>query len=100
MDLTVCICTHSRPQNVRDCLDGLGRQTAPRLSYSLLLVDGGSDPHAAAALRALAAEHDARMIRLNHSGISTARNADAWAARMHYIAYIDDNAVPAPDWVH
>lgn len=99
MDLTVCICTHDRPRYVRDCLDGLRRQTAPRERFSILLVDSASPPPAAAELDTLAQQHDARLIRLERAGVSLARNAGAWAARTPYIAYIDDDAIPGPDWV-
>ena len=99
MDLTVCICTHNRPRYVRDCLQGLRQQTVSRAMFSLLIVDSGSTRGAAAELRALAAEHDARLIRLDQPGVSIARNAGAWAARTRFIAYIDDDAIPAPDWV-
>jgi glycosyltransferase involved in cell wall biosynthesis len=99
MDLTVCICTHDRPRYVRDCLDGLRRQTAPRDRFTILVVDSGSCPAAAAELDGLATANDARLIRLDHPGVSLARNAGAWAARTPFIAYIDDDAIPANDWV-
>lgn len=99
MDLTVCICTHNRPHYVRDCLDGLGRQTVARDRIGILVVDSGSSPAAAAELEALAAENDVRLIRVDEPGVSLARNAGAWAARTQFIAYIDDDAIPAPDWV-
>jgi glycosyltransferase involved in cell wall biosynthesis len=99
MDLTVCICTHDRPRYVRDCLDGLRRQTVPRDRFTVLLVDSASSPVAAAELAGLAIEQDVRLIRLDQLGVSLARNAGAWAARTQFIAYIDDDAIPAPDWV-
>jgi glycosyltransferase involved in cell wall biosynthesis len=99
MDLTVCICTHNRPHYVGDCLDGLRRQTVARDRIGILVVDSGSSPAAAAELKALAAENGARLIRLEEPGVSFARNAGAWAARTPFIAYIDDDAIPAPDWV-
>jgi glycosyltransferase involved in cell wall biosynthesis len=99
MDLTVCICTHDRPRYVRDCLDGLRGQTATRDRFTILLVDSASSPAEATELAALATEHDARLIRLDQLGISLARNAGAWAARTRFIAYIDDDAIPAADWV-
>jgi glucosyl-dolichyl phosphate glucuronosyltransferase len=99
MDLTVCICTRDRPRYVRDCLDGLRSQTVSRDSFTILLVDSASSPAAAVELADLAAEHDARLIRLEQMGISLARNAGAWATRTQFIAYIDDDAIPAPDWV-
>lgn len=99
MDLTVCICTHERPRYLRDCLDGLRRQTAARDRFSVLVVDSGSSAGAATELGQLASEHEARLIRLDHAGVSMARNAGAWAARTPFIAYIDDDAIPATDWV-
>jgi glycosyltransferase involved in cell wall biosynthesis len=81
MDLTVCICTHDRPRYVRDCLEGLGRQTVARDRFTVLLVDSASPSNAAGELVALAARHDARLIRLDRPGVSLARNAGAWAAR-------------------
>ncbi|OYV35229.1 MAG: hypothetical protein B7Z80_18955, partial [Rhodospirillales bacterium 20-64-7] len=99
MELTVCICTHDRPRYVRDCLDGLGRQTVPRDQFSILIVDSASPPAAAGQIAALAEQHGARLIRLDQPGVSLARNAGAWAARTRYIAYIDDDALPATDWI-
>jgi glucosyl-dolichyl phosphate glucuronosyltransferase len=99
MDLTVCICTHDRPRYVRDCLDGLRRQTVLRDRFTILVVDSASSANEAAELADLAAEHGARLIRLEEIGVSLARNAGAWAARTPFIAYIDDDAIPAADWV-
>lgn len=97
MDLTVCICTHDRPRYLRDCLDGLARQTTGRDAFALMIVDSASA--CAAQVAELAALHGARLIRLEQPGVSMARNAGAWASRTRFIAYIDDDAVPAADWV-
>jgi glycosyltransferase involved in cell wall biosynthesis len=99
MELTVCICTHNRPHYVRDCLTGLRGQTVPADQYSVLVVDSASGTAAAAELRDLASAFGARIIRVEQPGVSAARNAGAWGARARYIAYIDDDAIPAPDWV-
>jgi glycosyltransferase involved in cell wall biosynthesis len=99
MDLTVCICTHDRPRYLRDCLDGLRRQSVPRDRFTVLVVDSASSPGAATELARLAADFDARLIRLEQTGISLARNAGAWATRTQFIAYIDDDAIPAADWL-
>ncbi len=100
MDLTVCVCTHDRPDYVRDCLAGLRRQTAGQDRFAVLIVDSGSPPLARAQLRALAETYaGARLIRVDAPGVSAARNAGASACVTGYIAYIDDDAVPAEDWV-
>jgi glucosyl-dolichyl phosphate glucuronosyltransferase len=99
MHITVCICTRNRAAYVQDCLSGLQRQTAGG-GFDILVVDSASDTDNAAQLsRITAAIPYARLLRLEQPGISVARNAGAKAARGEYIAYIDDDAVPAANWV-
>lgn len=97
MEITVCICTHDRPAYVRDCLDGLARQTTDL--FEVLVVDSASSGDVPARLADLASAYGARLIRVDRPGVSAARNAGARAARAPVIAYIDDDAIPAPDWV-
>ncbi len=100
MDLTVCICTHDRPRYVRDCLRGLRRQTVAEDRFATLIVDSGSPEPARSELRDLTRQHPgARLIRVDEPGVSVARNVGADAATTDYIAYIDDDAIPAEDWV-
>jgi glycosyltransferase involved in cell wall biosynthesis len=100
MELTVCICTHNRPHYLHDCLAGLARQTAGEDAFAVLVVDSGSTGDAPAELASLvAATPNASLIRVDQTGVSLARNAGAWACHTPYIAYIDDDAIPADDWV-
>jgi glycosyltransferase involved in cell wall biosynthesis len=100
MDLTVCVCTHNRPGYLRDCLAGLRRQTAAPDRFSTVIVDSFSPEPARAELAALARDHPCTsLIRVDEPGVSAARNAGAAASTTEYIAYIDDDAIPAEDWV-
>ena len=100
MNLTVCVCTHNRPRYVRDCLAGLRRQTVADDRFNVLIVDSGSPEPARNELADLARLHSgARLIRVDEPGVSAARNAGAAAATTDYIAYIDDDAIPAENWV-
>jgi glycosyltransferase involved in cell wall biosynthesis len=99
MDLTVCICTQDRPRYVRDCLDGLRRQSVPRDRFAIIVVDSASCAESTTDIAALAAQHEARLIRIDQPGVSAARNAGAWATHTPYIAYIDDDAIAASGWV-
>ena len=97
--LTICICTHDRPEDVRACLAGLAAQSVPTGGLDILVIDSGSPPASATALAVLVVSHPgARLIRLDAPGLSAARNAGAAAAAAPWIAYLDDDAVPAPDW--
>ena len=100
MGITVCICTHDRPGYLRDCLDGLRRQTVGPDQFDILVVDSASTGDVPAQLARMVAEIDnAGLLRMDQPGISIARNAGACAAEGGYVAYIDDDAIPAPDWI-
>jgi glycosyltransferase involved in cell wall biosynthesis len=100
MEITVCICTHDRPGYLGDCLDGLRRQTVGAGEFDILVVDSASTGDAPGQIVRLVADvANARLLRVDTAGISLARNAGAEAARGSYIAYVDDDAIPAPDWI-
>lgn len=94
--LTVAICTHNRAAALALCLAALG---PPRPTVDVLVVDSGSGSEQAAAIAAAATAHGAEHIRLAAMGVSAARNAALAAARGRWIAYLDDDAVPADNWV-
>jgi glycosyltransferase involved in cell wall biosynthesis len=98
--VTVCICTHNRPGYVADCLAGLARQTVGPDAYEILVVDSGSGGDVPAKLAVLTGQFsNARLIRVDLPGVSLARNAGALAALGDYVAYIDDDAIPAENWI-
>lgn len=94
--LSVIVCTHARPSYLAACLAGLTRQQGPRIE--LLVVDSAS-PHAARLeIARLAAGAGARLIRSTAPGLSLARNLGLAAANAPWTAWLDDDAVPEPDW--
>lgn len=64
----------------------------------LVVVDSASPPDAAARIAELAGNAGARLIRSEAAGLSRARNLGLEAARAPWTAWIDDDAVPEPDW--
>jgi glycosyltransferase involved in cell wall biosynthesis len=98
--VTVCLCTRDSPGYARLCLDSLRSQTVGPGGFDIVVVDSASRDDAAAELRRLvAATPNARLLRLERPGLSLARNAGARAATGDYVAFIDDAAAAAPDWV-
>lgn len=98
--IMVCICTHNRPDYLRDCLDGLRAQTIGLGGFDILVVDSASAPAPAARIAALVAGvANARLLRVDRLGLSLARNVAARAVGAGYIAYLDDDAIPSPDWI-
>jgi glycosyltransferase involved in cell wall biosynthesis len=98
--LSVCVCTHNRPDYLAGCLEALRGQTASAELFEVLVVDSASAAGPAAVTARLAAAiPNARLLRVDRPGLSVARNVGADAARGEYICYIDDDAVAAPDLV-
>ncbi len=100
--LTVVVCTHARPHYLATCLAALAANSRADKSageWSVIVVDSASPAAAAAENAVLAAAHGAQLLRMDEPGLSIARNAGLDAARTPWIAYIDDDAAVAPDWV-
>jgi GT2 family glycosyltransferase len=95
VSVVVSAYTEKRWQNLTDCLGSLARQTAPPLEVvvvvdhnpELLARVGGAFPDVVAL-----ANQQAR-------GLSGCRNTGWEAAHAEVVAYLDDDAVAAPDWL-
>ena len=96
LPLSVVLCTHARPDYLAVCLAALqGQQEG---SAEILVVDSASPPEPAERIAALAARFGARLVRTDRPGLSLARNLGLAAAVGAWVAYLDDDAIPAPDW--
>jgi glycosyltransferase involved in cell wall biosynthesis len=97
--LTVVICTHNRAEHLQRCVESLLHQTADSSVFEILIVDNASrDETASVAARYSAAHANVRDIHESVTGLSHARNAGIRAAESQWIAYVDDDAIPHPDW--
>lgn len=94
---TIAICTHDRSEDIRQCLAAIALQ-AQAVGFPILVVDSGSSPGHAAALRAITTEFDALLVRCDEPGISLARNTAAAHAQGQWVVYIDDDIRALPDW--
>ncbi|HET6378680.1 MAG TPA: glycosyltransferase [Methylocella sp.] len=95
--LTAAICTHDRPGDAADCLAALCAQDLADIE--VVVVDSASRPAAREELlQTVSRRAGVRLIRLEGPGLAAARNAALKAARSPWIAYLDDDAIPAPDW--
>ncbi len=98
--VSVIVCSHDRPHYVRACVASLVQQSVGGEGFEIILVDSGSPAPVAAEMKRLAdSTANMRLIRLDNSGVSLARNEGARAATGDYVAYIDDDAMAASDWI-
>ena len=93
-ECSVVVCTRDRARRVAACLDVLARLEHP--SYEVVVVDNtAGDPAVERAARA----SGARYVVEPRGGLSRARNTGARAAVGAIVAFTDDDATPAPDWL-
>lgn len=96
--LSVVVCTHNRAGILGRCLDSLLAQTLPPGRFEILVVDNASRDDTRSVVR-----HGRRAARVRYLfeprlGLSRARNTGWREARAPLVAYLDDDAVAAPDW--
>lgn len=93
--ITVVICTRNRGEKLARTLGGLARQSDDDIE--LLVVDQSDGVNV--DLEAMAAENERlAVIRDAGRGVSRSRNIGWRSSATEWVAYIDDDCVPDPDW--
>lgn len=97
---TVAVCTRNRSRALLDALQGVIALAAP-FDWELLVVDNASTDDTLALARAFAAGHPERVrVAVEPTlGLSAARNLAVRLARGAWLAFLDDDAVPAAGWL-
>jgi len=101
MHVTVCICTYKRPHLLRRLLHDLQRQhTEDLFTYSVVVVDNDIHRSATAVVAEAARASNAIVYCVEPvQNIARARNKAVENAEGDYIAFIDDDEYPSPDWL-
>jgi glycosyltransferase involved in cell wall biosynthesis len=100
--VTVAVSTHNRAALLPRLVEALERQTLPRDSFELIVVDDGSTDDTPQVLEQLATSSgvDVRFIRLTeNAGQAGGRNVAWRAARGSIVAFTDDDCAPTPAWL-
>ncbi|RCS57062.1 glycosyltransferase [Parvibium lacunae] len=100
--ITVCICTFRRPAWLQTLLQALWDQTYPAAQVHVCVID--NDPAASAQAVLMNAEQQwAGRLSWQHvpqANISLARNGAIHLAQTEWVALIDDDEQPEPDWLY
>jgi glucosyl-dolichyl phosphate glucuronosyltransferase len=96
--VSIVICSHNRSADVLECLGALVPQMGAEAE--VILVDSASDLKNKAEMANLAILYPAlKLIRVDEPGLSLARNRGAHLAAGDWVVFLDDDAVPFPDWL-
>lgn len=100
--VSVCICTYKRPELLKRLLEGLGEQdTGGLFTFSIVIVDNDRSESAKRVVEEFTA---ASSIRATYcveprQNIALARNKAIENAKGDFVAFIDDDEMPAAKWL-
>lgn len=102
--VSVIIPTRNRVKSLGHCLSSLVQQTSPSKYYEVLIVDDHSSENVFQSYETLLdslAGCTVRICLFKNAGIGTvhARNLGVRQARGEIIAFLDDDCIPAPNWI-
>jgi glycosyltransferase involved in cell wall biosynthesis len=102
MQVSVVVATYNRARLLGAALEALAAQRVPSgLEWEIVVVDNASRDGTADLVRwfAKVASVSVRSVLEPRQGVSHARNRGIAEARGAILAFTDDDALPAPDWV-
>lgn len=97
-DFSIIIPTFARPAQLASCLEALVRLDYSREGFEVIVVDdGGKTPPD--VIKSAQDRVAVTLLSQTHAGPAAARNAGAMRARGKYLAFTDDDCLPAENWL-
>jgi len=97
MEMTVAICTHERPEDLRRALVSLAEQRDS--NFRTLIVDNAPRTRSTADVVSASQLSDCDYVIEPQKGLSRARNAALAHISSEYVAWFDDDEVADADWI-
>jgi len=96
---SVVVVTYQRPAELRKALEALEKQeNAP--AYEVVVVDNDKQSSAQAIVTSfMARQPNWRYQTASQNNVSLARNAGAGLAQGEWLAFLDDDCIPRPNWL-
>lgn len=98
MDFSIVIPTYERPGALAACLAGVAALETRYAVEVLVVNDGGAPPPPGVGAR-VSQRFPFTLLEQANAGPAAARNLGAAHARGRWLAFLDDDCVPRPDWL-
>ena len=100
--ISVVLCTHNRVNLLPKVLSGLLNQSLNTSAYEIIVVDNASTDNTSAVLGRIQVQFPTAPLRSLYEpsqGLGYARNTGWSNAHSRYVAFIDDDCLPAKNWL-
>lgn len=94
--ISVILSVYNDAEPLRHCLDALEKQSYPKDSYEVVVIDDGSDENIKEITTYF---RQTIYIRQNHQGTYASRNKGISVAKGEILAFTDADCIPASDWI-
>jgi GT2 family glycosyltransferase len=96
---SIIVPTYNRPERLQGFLNQLVQLDYPSGGFEVVVIDDGSEPSLAPVVDQFSDRLNVVFLRQNHGGVAKGRHAGAVAARGRFLAFTDDDCLPAKDWL-
>ncbi len=96
---SIIVPTYRRPAQLAACLRAMARMDYPRGGFEVIVVDDGGQTIPEALIASFKDRLDVTVLAQEHAGPAAARNTGAAKATGQFLAFTDDDCLPAPDWL-
>jgi glycosyltransferase involved in cell wall biosynthesis len=96
---SIIVPTYNRPAKLAVCLEALCRLDYPRDGFEVIVVDDGSNTLLQPVMASFFDQLDVTLLTQTNAGPAAARNTGAKRATGEFLAFIDDDCTPLPDWL-
>jgi glycosyltransferase involved in cell wall biosynthesis len=97
--IAAVICAHNEAHFLPDVIASLVGQTLPADAYSIVVIDNASTDATARVLKDLSGTPGLQTVHEAQPGLALARNRGLDATTADLIAFIDADAIAAPNWL-
>jgi glycosyltransferase involved in cell wall biosynthesis len=98
--ISVVIPTYRRPDLVKKCIESLVGQDYPRERYEVIVVEDGSQDAQSVVESFQTSDTRLKYLNVPHGGAAAAYEAGLRLASCDLVAFIDDDAIAPPTWLH
>ena len=99
IEFSIIVPTYNRPDRLRGFLERLTQLNYPRELFEVIVIDDGSEPSLEPVVDGFRDRLNLVFQRQDHGGVAKGRHAGAIVARGNFLAFTDDDCLPAPDWL-